>query len=669
MPEQQPKIKIENEPGKKEGFSPETKKTISNTLTEFENGIETEARQKLLTDYEKNKDIPQGTKEKISQLKKEKKDDGTIFKEIDGWGFLGKEGERNKRKGRVLETASKIDIDKLSPQAKKLILGDLNSEAEYLNLLHKETKDPAKKKELESKINSLKGARKELAGNITGEDPKKTEEEITKKVTSERRTLEEDMVSKKISITNKEKEFREITKNPKRTSDDEVKLAKMRSELDDLRKDVKIKEATLKQDNVSIILEGKLQEIGVLNENELKKAEDEILKEKPEEERRQGKIEDERRVRRLPVRVEEENVFGEVLGKKIGAYERGSLKKYELSMKEKGAVAGQLGRMSKDMMEDFDLKWYVENRDKVEEANFKFNPSNMEHVKMAVARLGGHNEINQYRPESLTGEELPTYLEKLKQIEALEKDLYKEFVPPDSQALIFNLLQKRAERIKGKIGEAEGSAKKALKKEDKELFEVRKILGKNTTKMFSGEEMKGFWLGTDYPLSEVYPAIGREIISGGKASWNEKMEALAGDLDVAIGFTEAKYAAVKDRVVTEVIEKELKKEKKSGPVLEAIERGFRGMGRDYIPFIDKIVHRRGLEGLTGGWEEDKRLLGDFLEAEGITDFSAERFDASKAALESRRMPYEKAVKQQKGFVDWLLSFIFQFLSSPEAERR
>jgi len=266
---------------------------------------------------------------------------------------------------------------------------------------------------------------------------------------------------------------------------------------------------------------------------------------------------------------------------------------------------------------------------------------------MVVGRLGGYNEMNRYRPESLTGEELPTYLEKLKQIEALEKELYKEFVPPDSQALIFNLLQKRAERIKGKLGEAEGDAKKALKKEEKELFEIRKVLGKNTQKMFSGEEMKGFWKGT----------------------WERKMGELNMDLDMAIGFTEAKYASVKDRVVTEFIVKDLKKDKKTGPQLEAIEGTFRGMGRDPIPFIDKLVHRRGLEGLTGGWEEDKRLLGDFLRAEGITDFSAERFDTSKAALESRGMPYEKALRQQKGFVDWLLSFIFQSLSAPEAEGR
>ncbi len=376
----------------------------------------------------------------------------------------------------------------------------------------------------------------------------------------------------------------------------------------------------------------------------------------------------ERRVRRLPVRVEEEDIFGERVGKKIDAYKRQSLEKYELSMKEKAGVAGQLGRMEKDVMEDFDLKWYVENRDKVEEANFKFNPSNMEHVKMVVARLGGHNEINRYRPESLTGEELPTYLEKLKQIEALEKDLYKEFVPPDSQALIFNLLQKRAERIKGKIKEAEGGAKKALKKEDKELFEVKKGLAKNTSKMFSGEEMKGFW-GERFWERKWWFIDPREI--GGKRAWERKMGELNMDLDTAIGFTEAKYAAVKDRVVTEFIVKDLKKDKKTGPQLEAIEGAFRGMGREYIPFIDAITHRRGLEELTGGWEEDRILLGDFLRVEEIVDFSSERLDAAKTALENRRMPYEKAVRQQKGFVDWFLSLIFESLalSAREAERR
>ena len=353
--------------------------------------------------------------------------------------------------------------------------------------------------------------------------------------------------------------------------------------------------------------------------------------------------ESERRVRRPPVRVEEEDIFGEVVGKKISTYEKESLKKYELRMGEKTRVGKQMDRVQKDVMEDFALKYYIENRDRVEAANFKFNPANIEHVKMVVGRLGGYNEMNNYAPESQTGEETPTYMEKLKQVESLQTDLYKEFVPPDSQALIFNLLQKRGERLKDKIGEAEGDAKKALKKEDKELFEVKKGLAKNTSKMFSGEEMKGFWKGT----------------------WERKMGELNIDLDGAIGFTEAKYAAVKDRVVTRLIAEDPKKE----PKFEAIEGAFRGMGRDYIPFIDKIVHRRGLEGLTGGWEEDKRLLGDFLEAEGITDFSAERFDASKAALESRRMPYEKAVRQQKGFVDWLLSFIFQSLSSPEAEGR
>ncbi len=442
----------------KEGFSVETKKTISSTLTEFKTGIEREAGQKLLTDYEKNNDIPQGTKEKISQLKKEKKDDGTIFKKIDGWGLLGEEGKRNERIAQVSEMASKIDIDKLSPQAKKLILGNLNSEAKYLNLLHKEAKDAEKKRELESRINSLKEARKELAGNIAGEDFKKTEEEITKKVTDEKRGLEEEISAKKISITNKEKEFREMAKKPKRTGDEEVKLAKMRNELENLRENVRKNKDKLDQTNVSTVLEEKFQEIEVLSEKDLKEAEDEILKKRPPE----GPPLEEKEKKFQPVKVEQESPWVAFRDDEefLGKWARVT----EVSSDTRNTTDVFLKKGIEDVKFDFASVWAKKHKTEIKDKT-GFDPEKVDKKTLTgiVEAMKGFKELKE-------NSDYAKYSEKIDDLAALRAGWTTEGVRHNVAIGTLNEFHYREEKLNKQLEGREEELKAARKK----LAELRK---------------------------------------------------------------------------------------------------------------------------------------------------------------------------------------------------
>lgn len=418
---EQPRIKIETEPVKKEGFSVETKKTISNSLTASKEGLVREAAGK----------------------------------------FEGKEGEEKKRKLQVLETASKIDnIDRLSPQAKKLILGELNFENEYLNKLLEQEKDPAKKKGLENKIDSLRKARTELAGNITGEDPKKTEEEAVKKVASERKTLEEEITTKKISIANKEKEFREITKKPTptRTPDDEVKLAKMRSELEDLRKDVKTKDAILKQDNVSIILEKKFQEIGVLDGKDLKEAEDEILKKKSPE----GPPLEEKEKKFQPVKVKQESPWSAFRDDEefLGKWARVT----EVSSDTRNTTDDFLKKGIDDVKFDFASEWAKKHKTEIKDRT-GFDPEKVDKKTLTglVEAMKGFKELKE-------NPEYAKYNEKIDDLAALRAGWTMEGVRHNIAIGTLNEFHYRKEKLNKQLEGREEELKMARKK----LSDLRK---------------------------------------------------------------------------------------------------------------------------------------------------------------------------------------------------
>lgn len=197
--------------------------------------------------------------------------------------------------------------------------------------------------------------------------------------------------------------------------------------------------------------------------------------------------------------------------------------------------------------------------------------------------------------------------------------------------------------VRDENGKEQGSFTK------KEADEFLRIKAEENRKKHFGEK----WEGDNAERESIIKGfIVREVNALGRSP--EKAE----------GGIEAVYGRVKERLITEFAEKDLKKKEKTKEELKTIEEEFKGKGKNPTEFIDSAIHRRGkLKELKGKWEEDEDNITEFLEN---WDFSVSP-EALKGKKETIGKSYEKAVTKERGFLEWLLDFIFSYRPQ-EAEK-
>jgi hypothetical protein len=114
------------------------------------------------------------------------------------------------------------------------------------------------------------------------------------------------------------------------------------------------------------------------------------------------------------------------------------------------------------------------------------------------------------------------------------------------------------------------------------------------------------------------------------------------------------YGKLKDRLIAERTERELKKERKTREELREIERKFETKGVDPLEFFEKAF---------GFWREE--ATGDFeKDKEGISGLLKEyRIDIPSQKLESLvdSKKYKESIEDEKGFLRWLIELIFGLL--------
>ncbi len=201
----------------------------------------------------------------------------------------------------------------------------------------------------------------------------------------------------------------------------------------------------------------------------------------------------------------------------------------------------------------------------------------------------------------------------------------------------------------------------------KKRFEIRDKDGNIIHKVEKEKDLNKFLEGRlREKLAEDFGKeweIKNQAREGGIRKLIEKeVKDLASSPENAKGGIEAVYGRVKERLITEFVEKDLKKKEKTKEEFKAIEEEFKGQGKNPTEFIDNVIHRKGeLAELTGKWEKDEDNFTKFLENWGIS--------ADPDFLKEKRIAngYEKAVTKERGFLEWLLDFIFGYISY-EAEK-
>ena len=136
----------------------------------------------------------------------------------------------------------------------------------------------------------------------------------------------------------------------------------------------------------------------------------------------------------------------------------------------------------------------------------------------------------------------------------------------------------------------------------------------------------------------------------------EEIKKLAKFPEEAIKGIEEIYQKLKDRLIAERAEKELKKEGKTREEIKEIERKFERKGKDIIEFLREVLNFQK-EQLSGDFESDKENLSKFLEKH-LKEYG---IDTSSKKLESLvdNKKYKEVAKKEKGFLRLLLELIFE----------
>lgn len=162
----------------------------------------------------------------------------------------------------------------------------------------------------------------------------------------------------------------------------------------------------------------------------------------------------------------------------------------------------------------------------------------------------------------------------------------------------------------------------------------------------------------------------------------EKISKLAKNPDEAEGGIVKFFADIKERIIAEGIKNSVMKEGKSKEQLEKIAKEFGGNeGGEKelkLQFLDAIINReRGLENLTGDFDEDIENITGFMNSYGIpTDFvdqlaSGEESGNKWAAGEMGkiRKGYKDNVKKKKGFISWTIDLMSTMVNPPKEPKK
>lgn len=237
------------------------------------------------------------------------------------------------------------------------------------------------------------------------------------------------------------------------------------------------------------------------------------------------------------------------------------------------------------------------------------------------------------------------YLEELGySLETVEKGKkrigWRGFALRKGKAEVVNILDKNSEPIKGGEGLLDHEARAVLEieTEKKMKSDIEKELGKEWGDIV--EEKKKEYI--------------KKIIESSVRNAGSSLENVEGGIETV-------YERLKDKLITEFIEKDLKKDEKSKEALAAIEKIAKGKGKNWPEILNKIIHRKGkLSELTGNWEEDLEGIDDFLEECGI-NISQEDLGKYATAMKVRGKTYRAEFGKQKGLVEWVLGAVSESL--------
>jgi hypothetical protein len=314
---------------------------------------------------------------------------------------------------------------------------------------------------------------------------------------------------------------------------------------------------------------------------------------------------------------------------------------------------------------EFTQKWFERNKDKIRDTGYDITSENEEYIVKVVSELGGFKDLKK--------EEWKEQREQIDNLYVLKTDFQKDVIPLDSQFLILNTLNKRTERIEEEIEKIKKQKKetkkdkimiKTKKQELKELFKIRQELAGKSTGNRNLREIAEKEIGN----RTVYEFINYKIREA-------KIEKIIEEKITEIGerskdTIESMYNRVKERLITESVEKNLKKEKKTAEQLEAIKKELEKTGETTISdVISKVTKREGLENLTGNLGNDNEKVRSFLKGSGILpeNYSDEDW---RSAMERYKEEYNPGVvKSEIGFLEFIFNLIFNIIEIIKPEKK
>lgn len=308
----------------------------------------------------------------------------------------------------------------------------------------------------------------------------------------------------------------------------------------------------------------------------------------------------------------------------IDKYENEEQKETDQNTKKE--VEASLIREIHDRRSEFTNKWFLEHSNEIKERGYNANAKNKEEIIKTVQEMGGFEEWQKN--------------EETENLYALRSGLEKPRTPLEIWFLALNVLSKRTNRLELDIALKKGdkTGRREKKKELNELWGIQKTI----VEKISGENLDiphGLWRGKK-----------------AEKLLKEKIEFYAGSPEKAEGGIEAVYERVKNKLVTEFITNDLRKDEKSKEELTTIEKAFNQQGIKINDFLEPVIHRRkGLENLTGNWPEDENRIKKFLEGFGVP---VGNLKTENKEMNQIIQSYNSAMKKRKGFLKWFVELIF-----------
>lgn len=182
-----------------------------------------------------------------------------------------------------------------------------------------------------------------------------------------------------------------------------------------------------------------------------------------------------------------------------------------------------------------------------------------------------------------------------------------------------------------KVGEKEKISRKEFQKLQKDLLEEFN----KTIEEKAIEELNKQW-------DKEYQKLLKEEIE-------KRIKELATSPEKAEEGIKGMFQELKETLIAEWFEKNLKTKSKTKEKVENIEKIFERKGKDLIEFL-KDAHKLQ-EKLTGNLDDDVDDLIDFL--------SEYEIEIPKYELMKQFGTYKKVVKKERGFIEWLFDLIFK----------